>query len=340
MFSVVKRFYCTYFDRNYLVRGLALIRSFQEQSEGDWELFVICMDDETRAILERLALPRVTPLSIDQVEAADPELAAAKNDRTRVEYLWTTTPAIILWLLENHPAIDLLTYLDADLYFYSSPEPIFSELGDDSILIHEHRYTPELRDMEINGKYNVGLLCFRNDEHGLQAVRWWRERCIDSCVYDVKNGKCGDQVYLSDWPDRFSKVHVLQHRGAGVAPWNVDQYAITQTRPQVLVDGIPLIFYHFHALSILAPQRFRLAYRFYLGRDVADLIYRPYTQTLTETLRELERLDPPFHITYKQPSSTEKLWGILFSSRSGSRFVSYVRRNLRQAGLGHLIPAR
>jgi len=337
---IVKRFYCTYFDRNYLVRGLALIRSLQEHSEGDWELFVVCMDEETRHILERFVFPNVTHLSMTQIEAADPELASAKNDRTRVEYLWTTTPAIILWLIESHPGIDLLTYLDADLYFYSSPEPIFAELGADSILIHEHRYTPELRDMEINGKYNVGLLSFRADTVGKTALRWWRERCIESCVYDVKNGKCGDQVYLNDWPERFPRVHVLEHHGAGVAPWNVDQYAITKPGKHVLVDGVPLIFYHFHALSILAPQRFRLAYRFYVRDEVAEVIYGPYTRILSAMLQELQRLDPSFHISFKRPSVSEKAWEILFASRLTSRGVAFIRRSMRQAGFGHLIPER
>ena len=59
-------------------------------------------------------------------------------------------------LLANHPEIDVLTYLDADLYFYSSPEPIFSEFQGASVLIHEHRYSPELKCMEINGKYIPG----------------------------------------------------------------------------------------------------------------------------------------------------------------------------------------
>ncbi|MGH8101383.1 MAG: hypothetical protein ACREIW_08795, partial [Chthoniobacterales bacterium] len=192
----MKRFYCTYFDRNYLVRGLALINSLRENSEGDWQLFVVCMDNQSRNMLERFALPNVVTFSIEQIEAEDPELVAAKNDRNRIEYLWTTTPAIVLWLIKNYPEIDVLTYLDADLYFYSSPEPIFREFQGASVLIHEHRYSPELRDMEINGKYNVGLLCFRNDEAGARVLRWWRERCIESCHFDVKAGKCGDQIYL------------------------------------------------------------------------------------------------------------------------------------------------
>src|SRR3712207_8793431 len=60
---------------------------------------------------------------------------SAKSDRSHVEYLWTTTPAIILWLLTRHPEIDLLTYLDADLFFYSRSEEHTSELQSRQYLV-------------------------------------------------------------------------------------------------------------------------------------------------------------------------------------------------------------
>jgi len=328
--DIVKRFYCTYFDRNYLVRGLALINSLRENSEEPWRLFVICMDDESRSILDQFALPNVVAIPIEQIEAADPELVAAKNDRNRIEYLWTTTPAIILWLIENHPEIDMLTYLDADLYFFSSPEPIFAELESSSVLIHEHRYAPELRDMEINGKYNVGLLCFRNDERGMRALRWWRERCIESCHLDIKTGRCGDQMYLNDWPERFPGVHVLEHKGAGIAPWNVDQFDIQLDNGRILVEEAPLIFYHFHSLRIISPESFRLAYRFYIRDDVARLIYRPYTRALTSAMESIRRVRPSFHFAFSKPGIVERCWDILFQSWRVSRLIAAVRQLTRQ----------
>lgn len=326
----MKRFYCTYFDRNYLVRGLALINSLRANSEGDWQLFVVCMDHQSRNVLERFALPNVVTFSIEQIEAADPELVAAKDDRNRIEYLWTTTPAIILWLIENHPEIDVLTYLDADLYFYSSPEPIFSEFQGASVLIHEHRYSPELKAMEINGKYNVGLLCFRNDERSRCTLHWWRERCIESCHHDLKTGKCGDQVYLNDWPERFSGVHVLQHRGAGVAPWNVDQFALRKENGRILVQEAPLIFYHFHSLRIIGLETFRLAYRFYIRADVANLIYRPYTEALSVAMNDIQCLEPSFEFAFQQPRFVERLWDFLFYFRPASRFIAFVGQAIRQ----------
>jgi len=129
------------------------------------------------------------------------------------------TPTIILWILENISDIEVLTYLDADLCFFSSPDPIFDELGHNNVLIHEYRFAPALSHLEKeNGKYNVGLLCFRNNEQSRSVLQWWRERCLERCYRRFEDGKMGDQMYLNYWVTRFRNVAVLQNIGAGVAP--------------------------------------------------------------------------------------------------------------------------
>src|SRR5439155_1472389 len=56
------------------------------------------------------------------------------------------------------------------------------------------------------------------------------------------------QKYLDDWPSRFQRVAVLQHKGANLAPWNLANYTIRANGDRVLVDEDPLIFFHFHRL--------------------------------------------------------------------------------------------
>jgi len=248
------RHYCTYFDRNYLPKAIALLRSLEKHEHSDYCVHIVCLDELTRTLLQVLNLPNTKLIPLHDIEANDPSLRNARATRTLVEYYWTLTPTVIWKILEWNPDIDLLTYLDADLYFYSSPDPIFQELGNNSILIHEHRFSSSLKILVNNGIYNVGLLSFRRNDEGITALSWWREQCNKWCFDKCEDGKMGDQKYLDDWPTRFSGVKVLGHVGAGLGPWNHEDYSFeagSDNCPRV--NGVPVVFYHFHALTSVTP---------------------------------------------------------------------------------------
>ncbi|MGO8085215.1 hypothetical protein [Rhizobium leguminosarum] len=38
----------------------------------------------------------------------------------------------------------------------------------------------------------------------------------------------GDQKYLDEWPDLYANCHIIEHPGAGVAPWNYEKLYFTQ----------------------------------------------------------------------------------------------------------------
>ena len=127
--------FCTYFDRNYLPRGLALYRSLARHCQRPFTLWVLCFDATTYRTLDRLCLPGVRLIALDQFEAGDSDLQRAKTERSLVEYYWTCTPSLPLYILRHYPEVELITYLDADLCFYADPMPIYAEMGDGSILI-------------------------------------------------------------------------------------------------------------------------------------------------------------------------------------------------------------
>ena len=294
----MKRFYCTYFDKNYLVRALSLIESLHQHERHGFVLYAVCMDELSRAMLERLELKNVIPVPFHQIEDGDNLLMSTKTTRSLVEYYWTSTPTIILYLIEQYPEIEVLTYLDSDLFFFSTPDPIFHELGQQSVLLHEHRFSSSTMHLAVNnGKYNVGLLCFRNDMYGLQALRWWRERCLEWCFARYEDGKLGDQMYLNDWPARFPQVVELQHIGGGLGPWNHDQYVIRNNEScEALVNDLPVIFYHFHALrfvnsEIIVPVD-HLHYP--MNLSVLQVCYLPYISALSRAIQTLKAILPEF----------------------------------------------
>lgn len=291
------RHYCTYFDRNYLCKAIALAESLQRHEKSEFRLYAVCLDEISRLILNRLKLPNVVVIPLHAIEQGDEPLWEARKGRSLLEYYFTITPTVIIRLISEYPEIDVLTYLDADLYFFSSPDPLFEELGPHSIMIQEHRFSPRNRHREQWGKYNVGWISFRNDASGLEAVHWWREKCIEWCYARIEDGKFADQLYLDDWPARFDGVVVTQNHGAGVAPWNHDQYSFAADgREGVIIDGSPLVFFHFHALSIKNPSVIvaeKIGY-YLISEPVLKLCYLPYAYALTRAMDKAVSVLPGF----------------------------------------------
>jgi hypothetical protein len=247
------RAYCTVFDRNYAPRGLALLRSL-ERHGGDFLFFAICMDGESKALLERLDAPQLVAVGIDEVEAWDRGLASVRSTRSAVEYCWTAVPTVCRYVLEREPSIDSITYLDADVYVAASPQPLFDELGEDSILVVPHRAL-DRRDEVATGRYNVGWVTVRRDANGIAALDWWRERCLEWCYARVEPGRFGDQKYLDEWPARFAGVKVCTNRSAGLGPWNQTAHRIDAGADGSLtVDGEPLVFFHYSGLTLHSAQ--------------------------------------------------------------------------------------
>lgn len=249
--------FCTLFDSGYLLRGLTLYYSLLD-SCSDFKLYVLAFDDMCYDILKSLNLSNVELISLNQFE--DEELREVKKSRTRQEYCWTCTPSLILYTLKKYN-LDICTYLDADLYFFSSPQSLLDELEDKDVLITEHRYTKRYDQTELSGKYCVQFMSFKSTEKALNVLGWWREKCNDWCYARAEDGKFGDQKYLDDWLDRFDCVHSLRHEGGGVAPWNVQRYKFStasndgkQIRRRDDGRVFELVFYHFHGMQFFSDN--------------------------------------------------------------------------------------
>lgn len=290
--------YCTYFDQHYLLKGLAMSRSLRRQA-GPCVLWVLCLDETTYDLLRALNEPDVRLIRLETLEAWEPRLAAAKADRSRVAYYWTCTPSLIAYVLAQMAPGDTVGYVDADLYFFGTPAPVYAELDGHSVGIHEHRYAPEYRRYAADsGTYNVGLTLFRADERGWTALRWWQAACLAACSVLPSAGVFGDQKYLDDWPERFAGVRVLQHLGIGLAPWNATNYRYAWADGQLTVEGVPLIFFHFHNLRQLTP--WLTAQRdYHVPAALRTHLYRPYLACLRENLRQVQRVEPGFRAGFK-----------------------------------------
>ncbi len=286
-------YFCTYFDKGFVRRAVALHSSLEAHMRGEFKLYALCFDDIAFKSVSELELNNFIPISLEELLDADRPLANVRKNRSAVEFYFTSTAAFTLYLMNRFSEIDRLTYLDADIFFFSSLSPIFRESQNASISIVEHRYAPNLKGYDKNGVYNVSWVGFRRDEDGMAALRWWRERCLEWCYDRHEDGKYADQKYLDDWPARFNNVHVIKHIGANLAPWNIGNYEIGFNEMTPTVNAQPLIFFHFHGLKKLGKKLYDphlSPYGVRLDKILLDKIYLPYIRTI-ESLQEQPPID-------------------------------------------------
>ena len=218
-------------------------------------LHVLCLNDRCHGAMASLELPDVYLHALTDVETADVNLVQARQNRSAVEYYFTLTPCLPLHVFRTHPSIPRVTYVDADLFFFASPQPIFDEIGDSAVAIIEHRFSDRLPNRERFGRFNVGWLTFRHDPAALDCLQQWRAQCLEWCFDRLETDRFAEQKYLDAWPGRVERLCIVQHRGANVAPWNLDRFALAVEDDRLTVGGDPLIFFHAHGFQPAGPSR-------------------------------------------------------------------------------------
>jgi hypothetical protein len=275
--------YCTLFDSYYLSRALAMHSSMQH-TNPNFHLYIFAFDSRSEQILKDLNLSNVTVISLQEFE--NERLLAIKPGRNKGEYCWTCTPSVIDYCITTYN-LDHCTYIDADLYFFSNPNNLVDEMGSNDVLITEHRYTKKYDQSATSGIYCVQFVTFKNTSRGMAALHWWRDRCIEWCYDRFEDGKFGDQKYMDDWTTRFQGVHVLQHLGGGLAPWNIQQFNVFEesngkftVEDKQTKNKFDVIFFHFHAVRFMKDSEVDLG-SFSISA-AAKKIYRAYLTKIRE----------------------------------------------------------
>lgn len=267
-------YFCSYFDSNYLAHGLTLIRSLEKECEVPFVFYVLCLDEKTYALISKLQIKSVKLIKLSEIENWEPRLIEAKKNRSLVEYFFTLSPLLPLFILKFFK-VDIIACLDADLMFFSSPTAIYDELGLKSIYIIEHRFRPNFKSNIISGRFNVQCQLFRNNKAGLHCLSLWRDQCLDWCYDRFEDGKFGDQKYLDEWPSKYKDDLVIStNLGVGVAVWNVDGENIIYLNNVFFINGDRVIFFHFHGLKVF-------------NRFMAKTGLSAYKTPISKALREL-----------------------------------------------------
>ena len=282
--------FVTLFDHKFLPQGLALYESLLKHYPRAI-LWVLCMDDVLEDQLSELGLDNVRLLKLEDV--CSRELLDLRNERTRAEFCWTLTPFSFSFVFDKDSSIERLTYLDADVYFFKSPDILFQELEQSKkdILITEHAYDYRDDRTEESGRFCVQFLTINNTVKGLKVLKVWQEQCRVSCTANDETGEIfGDQKYLNDWPELYDEsVHVLEKKEEALGPWNVEYFL-----NWIKGNHVPVL-YHFHSFRIMSDSFFLIVVGFYLKLGLR-FIYKEYVSSITRQLVHMKERGMPIPI--------------------------------------------
>jgi hypothetical protein len=282
--------FCTIVSTNYLLRAIALYNSLKKNT-SNFKLWMCCIDDLSYSTLSKMNLKNAVIMQVQEIE--DRDLLEVKKRRTETEYCWTLKAPLVIYLTQmlklNH-----VIYCDADIYFFKDPKVIFDEWKNYSIFMCTQRGTESLE--YIHGRYQAGLLGFKRDYRSLDILNWWKKKCLEWCSSEAEPSKerWGDQKYLDKVPNLFTNIKIIENPGINAAPWNLvfgTNYEVSKAGDDVLIDGNPLVVYHFGSMIIYNETEYDLwkLEPMPFSYNIANTIYAPYVTEIKNTIELLKR---------------------------------------------------
>ena len=202
----------------------------------------------------------------DEFEAiALPELGLPFGDDFYFQYtILELNTAVKPWALEHllERGHSEVLYIDPDISLYRPLEEVMRHLSSGaSIVLTPHMLAPYDDDrspteasIRMAGTYNLGFCAIAERLETRAFLRWWQGKLSRDCVVDMPNGVFVDQSWIDLVPGLFDNVRILRHPGYNVAYWNLAQRSFTQGEGGLLVNGEPLVFFHYSGIDPQNPQ--------------------------------------------------------------------------------------
>jgi len=273
----------TFANAKYLPQLLSMLESFQKYVESS-RIAVIALDAHTKDSVARLNFSCVDVFDMKDVEVHVPQLSIARENRSPSEYFFTLSSAIPNFLFKVYPRHDFVVYIDADLFFFDSPERCILALDEkDNVFLTSHNFARKNLDLRIYGEFNTGFIAFRRSKDGIKVASWWLERCLEWCKDVVENGKFADQKYLENFSSIVPGVKVSQDFGLNLGPWGLNSLKqITSRNGSIYVNSELLFAFHFSGLQFNGVFAILglTSYQHRVSKTVYELIYVPYLRSI------------------------------------------------------------
>lgn len=244
----------TVITANYLAHGFSARESFLRHNPGCE--FYICIAGR------REDIPSTSFSGIYfHTEIDDKRIIKMQEQYTAFELTCALKPYFASFLFESLPGLDNLIYLDADILVFSR----FDANATAAITLSPHRishtgFLPEhhpLSDLSLNrfGVFNAGYFEVRKNKEGLRFLNWWKEIMSDRGYAKPDEHLFADQLWLNCVPAFFEEVYINKRPGYNLAYWNLIERKLTEENGHHLVNGEPLVFFHYSHYRFEEPEK-------------------------------------------------------------------------------------
>ena len=261
--------FCSYFDKNYLSRFLVLKDSI-DVFKLEYNYFVLALDNFVEDFFQKQKIKNIQVISLKDLEQEYKDLIIAKNNRDLIEYYFTLSPFLPIYIFEKFKSTNLI-YVDSDFFFYKDPIQFSNQNINSSVTLVKQNANTKY------GIFNVGLIQFNfNFSETYKILKIWSQECINSCTdkADLKNNVYAEQKYLDKWIFELKNLKILSPECTVLSPWDSNQ---------VIEKNINnMIAFHFH--GFLYKNNFFYSgfsnYNKRLSEKILNNIYIPYSRKI------------------------------------------------------------
>ena len=260
--------FCTYFDKNYIIKFLALNNSIKKFN-FNYKFYILALDDYVESFFKKNSFENIIIIKLRSLEDKYPELLAAKKNRNLIEYYFTLSPFLPKFIYEKY-SIYNLSYLDSDFYFFKNPQSfIIKNSYQNSVILIKQNSNPKY------GFYNMGWISY-NFEYGetYKILKKWAAQCIEWCSDIPYNNKYADQKYLDKWIIDLNNIKIFGPAYSCLSPWDGNN---------IIQNNInSMIAFHFHGFEMKDRYFVSGFHRYNKSptKKIISLIYYPYVKEI------------------------------------------------------------
>lgn len=181
-----------------------------------------------------------------------------------IEFNTCVKPFYFQYFITKYSAIEYIFYFDPDIYIFNNLRHLEHEFEEETkILITPHILSPIAIDGKTPGEniflnfgiFNLGFLGLKSPGLSHDFLEWWKERTYRLGFNQPGNGLFVDQLWFNLVPLFFKSVKISKHPGLNMAPWNLHERVLKESKNKLFVNKIfPLIFYHFSNYKYSDPE--------------------------------------------------------------------------------------